>query len=213
MVGSGQNIQGGTGFRLTYRLTRADVAAYVYAPRELTPASIAMFMAILAATTLVAPLLLRAAGVPADDYEQGWGEPALAVAIGLVAWAVHCGITGLYRIVRVRRCPVLYAQTVLLTDELGVTIESQGQSQHYGWAEFGAIAVAREHVYLCLSPAQAIIVPQRAFDPPARMDEFARHAREAWRQAEAEAAAAGAPDPGLAPPERAGPASGPWRAL
>jgi hypothetical protein len=185
MSGSAESVRAGAGFHLVYCPMRGDIAAYVRTPVDLSPVSVSIFMAMLVAIALAAPMLLRELNVPPTYFDTAWKEGVLTLAIVGAAWALHGVALATYRLVRIRRCPIAAAELVLTADESGVTVTSGGQTRHHDWAEFGAVVEAPDHVFLCLTPLKAIIVPARAFARSEDKHAFAQYAREACRRADA----------------------------
>lgn len=169
----------GTQFRLTYRLTREDIAAYVALKRELPTGQKILFFILLLLTGGITAYVFDALG-----FEDSlWTTLAVAVVVPTVAWAIGWLTMRGLRALRVQRAPLQPNDTVLSADAGGVTVETAGLAVQHKWSAIGQVLATRGHVYLMYAPTRAIIVPARAFASADAMARFAAFADAASSEA------------------------------
>lgn len=169
----------GTSYRLTYRLTREDIAAYVALKRELPTGQKILFFIVLLLTGGITAYSLDALGVE----DNAWTTVAVAIVVPLIAWLLGALTMRGLRALSVQRAALQSFDTVLSTDAQGVTVESAGLAVRHKWSAIGNVLAAPGHVFLMMAKHRAIIVPARAFASRAAMESFAAYADAASQKA------------------------------
>jgi hypothetical protein len=172
-------------YELTYRLERADVAAFLRLRREIT--GWRKLLIFLPAFVLGGVYGLLRDSSPIAALVDSLGVWVILVVIALVAvWYVLVAIVmALVRAARVRRTVLPAGDTRLVADKAGVTVSADRGERRYSWREVPAVVLGAMHVFLLTAPRKAVIIPGRAFTGRAAMVRFSNFAEEASKHAEA----------------------------
>jgi hypothetical protein len=173
-------------YRLTYRLDRADIAAFAGLRRELR--GWRKFLFFLPAIVLGGAYgWFRDSSPAVSAFLDSLGAWTIFIVIALVGiWYVIVTLTmSLWRAVQVRRAALPAGETTLVADEAGIAASADGKEQHHQWRDVPAVTLGPAHVFLLTAPERAIIVPLRAFTNRTAMIRFYDFAEEASKHAEA----------------------------
>lgn len=170
-------------YQLRYSLTREDIAAFEFMPRELHGAEKLWLFAPVLACGAAAGLFedqLRAI-LPWDPGSR-WGQ-LLTV---LIAVAIGYGLSLLLLTMRVRRrianAPLPESATrVDVYPEALFVSQDDDENRSYVWSE-SAIVDTPGHVFITQGTRKPVIIPARAFDSLEAMRAFVSDAR-FWREA------------------------------
>ncbi len=174
-------------YDLTYRLTRADIAAWLGLRAELRG---------LAKLALLAPLIALGSALGyLEDTEVGQalglGEYWVQFAILLVAVVALYGFAALFMSLVRRRAIRLAAvppgEIHLVAGRAGVRVTHAGRTISHDWEEILAVTLGASHVFLATGPEAAIIVPESAFEDREHMLRFAVFADAAMHAASEQA--------------------------
>lgn len=176
-------------FQLRYSLTREDIAAFEFLPRELLG---------LEKIWLFGPLLACGAAVGFFEDELRtvlpW-DPATKggqIAIVVCAIAVGYGLSMVLLTARTRhrvRKASLPSSTAVDAFNDHVRIEQEGVTRTFAWRDV-TVTATDQHVFLQYTPGEAVIVPLRAFGDVASLCAFAEFADTAGRDPEEDGAGA-----------------------
>jgi len=178
-------------FDLTYRLTRADLAAWMGLRRELSG---------LAKLAVLAPMIaVGAAFGYLQDTETGlaiglgqtWVRYTVVFGAALALYAFVALFMSLVRARAIRLAAVPPGELHLVAGRAGLRLTHGGRTIAYDWNEILAVTLGKAHVFLATGPKDAIIVPQSAFEDAEHLLRFAVFADDAMTAAEARAEAAG----------------------
>lgn len=160
-------------YDLTYRLTRADIAAWLGLRTELRG---------LAKLAVLTPLIaLGAVFGYLEDTEMGQalglGNPWVNLPVlGVAVAALYGFITLFMTLVRnrtIRLAAVPPGEIHLVANRAGVRVTHAGRAVSHSWEEILAVTLGTAHVFLATAPQAAIIVPERAFENREHMLRFA----------------------------------------
>ncbi|MFK8253582.1 hypothetical protein [Ancylobacter terrae] len=174
-------------YDLTYRLTRADIAAWLALRTELRGfAKLAFF----------APLIALGAGIGyLEDTETGialglhneWMRYAIVFAAVVALYGFSIVFMSLVRRRATRRAAVPPGEVHLVASRAGVRVTHAGRTIAHTWDDILAVTLGKAHVVLATAPKAAIIVPETAFEDYEHMLRFAVFADEAMKAASARA--------------------------
>ncbi|MFG1302431.1 YcxB family protein [Xanthobacter sp. V3C-3] len=150
-------------FDLAYRLTRADIAAFLGRRMELRGAAkLALLAPLIGFGALLGYLEDTAAG-----QALGLGNQWIRLAVLFVAVAALYGFVTIFMsVVRTRTlrlATVPPGEIRVVASRAGVRVTHAGRTNSFGWDEILAVTLADAHVFLVTAPQEAIIVPLRAF--------------------------------------------------
>lgn len=150
-------------FDLTYRLTRADIAAWLGLRAELRGAAKLAFLAPLIAFGA----LLGYAEETEAGIALGLGNPWIRLAVLAAAVAALYGfatiVLSLVRARALRLAAVPPGEIHLVMNRAGVRMSHAGRTVSFGWDEILAATLGNAHVFLATAPKEAVIVPLTAF--------------------------------------------------
>lgn len=159
--------------RLTFRLTRDDIAAYERLPREFTrSATLAFFATIFACGMALAVFDEQLEGLVPETL-AGYSHIIFSVvagAIGFAAFTLALTLLSYWRIARAEYPP---EDTEIDVSEKNLKISDGRPVRILEWNSIARVIDAPAHVFLCLTPRNAVIVPLRAFQSVADMRAFA----------------------------------------
>lgn len=159
--------------RLTFRLTRDDIAAFERLPRELTRSGTLAFFATIGACGMALAIF--------DERLEGFVPETLSAyrhiifsvvagAIGFAAFSLALTLLSYWRIAQAEYPP---EDTEIEISEDNLKISDGRPARILEWNSVARVIDAPAHVFLCLTPRNAVIVPLRAFQSVADMRAFA----------------------------------------
>lgn len=169
-------------YRLIYAPQRDDVASFLLMPREVPMRRKWLFIGLLIACGMAAPILLDAFGVSEEVQDSGWTRLLAAIGIALAGWLVHTIVTSIGMTRRLRRLPAQMPEQTVTADEDSVTVETEAGVQSHRWADIGQVTRSADRVYICPDRDTAIIVPCRAFADRDDFNTFAAWSLEVFRR-------------------------------
>lgn len=170
-------------YDLTYRLTRADIAAWLGLRSELRGlAKLAFFAPFIALGAAVGYLEDTEAG-RALGLGEGWVQWAVILAAVAALFAFKVVFMTAVRNRSIRLAQVPPGDLHLLASRAGVRFTHGGRTLAYSWDEILTVTLGKAHVFLATGPRDAIIVPQTAFADREHMLRFAVFAEEAMKAA------------------------------
>lgn len=159
--------------RLTFRLMRDDIAAFERLPREFTRSgTLAFFATIFACGMTLAAFDERLDGLVPEtlaDYRH-IVFAIVAGAIGFAAFTLALTLLSYWRIAQAEYPP---EDTEIEVFERNLKISDGRPPRTLEWNSIARVIDAPAHVFLCLTPRNAVIVPLRAFHSVADMRAFA----------------------------------------
>lgn len=160
-------------YDLTYRLTRADIAARLALRAEWSGvAKLALLVPFIALGSALGYLEDTAFG-----QALGLGEYWVSFAVLVVAAAALYGFVAifmsLFRQRAIRLAAVPPGEIHLTASRAGVRQTHAGRTVAHRWDEILAVTLGTAHVFLATGPDAAIIVPERAFADREHMLRFA----------------------------------------
>lgn len=159
--------------QLTFRLTRDDIAAFERLPREFTRlGTLAFFATIFACGVVIAAFEEQLDGLVPETL-AGYSQFIFALvagAIGYVAFSLAQTLLSYWRIAQAEYPP---EDTKIEVSEQNLKIRDGRPARTLEWDSIARVIDAPAHVFLCLTPRNAVIVPLRAFHSVADMRAFA----------------------------------------
>lgn len=149
--------------KLSFRLTRADIAAYERLPREFSRADVLAFFAM---------FFMFEVGLGAFEDELGRIIPGaladyrhilLMLIAGVIAYCFVTLVLTLRTNWRIARAALPAHETEVDVLEAGLRVSEGGSVRDVGWALIAKVIETADHVFLCMTPRTALIVPLRAF--------------------------------------------------
>lgn len=171
-------------YQLRYSLTREDVAAFEFLPRELQGLEkLWLFGPVLACGALVGLFedQLRPY-LPWDPSTQG-GQIAIVACAILVGYGLSLLLLTARTRHRVRKAHVPSPSTVVDAFADHVRVEEDGVARTLAWRDV-TVTATDQHVFLQSAPGQVVIIPLRAFDGISDLRAFASFAEAAGRDPE-----------------------------
>lgn len=149
--------------KLSFRLTRADIAAYERLPREFSRASVLAFFSVF--------FLVGVALGAFEDELGGFVPQSLAeyrhilfmLAAALIAYGFITLVLTLWTNWRIARAALPVHETEVDVSEAGLRVTDGDSVRDFGWSLIAKVIETADHVFLCLSPRRALILPLRAF--------------------------------------------------
>lgn len=159
--------------KLSYRLTRDDIAAFERPPRSLSRSGALAFLLTFLAIVMVLAAqeddLRRFVPAALADFQN---LIAIALAVALAYGVVTVALTLLsYR--RIARVPLPSSEIEIEATEANLTVKVGSSSRILEWGLFARVIETPRHIFLCLTPRKAVIVPLRAFHCSDDMRAFA----------------------------------------
>jgi len=159
-------------FDLTYRLTRADIAAWLGLRTELRGAAKLAVLAL----PIAFGALLGYVEETESGIALGLGNPWIRLAILATAVAALYGFVTIFlslvRARTLRLAAVPPGEIHLVANRAGVRVNHAGRTVSLGWDEILAATLGTAHVFLATAPKEAIIVPLTAFADHGQMLRF-----------------------------------------
>ncbi|MBS0238826.1 MAG: YcxB family protein [Proteobacteria bacterium] len=159
--------------RLTFRLTRDDIAAFERLPRELTRSGTLAFFATIFACGMTLVAFEEQLGGFVPETLAGYSNIIFAVvagAIGFVAFSLALTLLSYWRI---SQAEYPSEDTEIEVFQYNLKISDGRPPRTLQWNSIARVIEAPAHVFLCLTPRNAVIVPLRAFHSVADMRAFA----------------------------------------
>lgn len=161
-----------------YQLTRDDLAAFEFLPRELIG---------MQKLWLYGPIILcgTAVGVFEDqlktilpwDPTTQWGQVGIVVLAIIVGYALSMILLTARTRRRIAQLSLPSTPTILDVDTDGFTVRDEGQPRAYAWSDV-TISQTPYHVFMSTNTRSPVIVPLRAFSSLEDMQNFAHLAEE-----------------------------------
>ncbi|CAA2143603.1 YcxB family protein [Hyphomicrobium sp. ghe19] len=159
--------------RLTFRLTRDDIAAYERLPRELTRSgALAFFATIFACGMALAVFGEQLEGLVPETL-AGYSHIIFSVVAGAIGFAVFSLALTLLSHWRIARAEYPPEDTEIEISEDNLKIRDGRPARILEWKSIARVIDTPAHVFLCVTPRNAVIVPLRAFQSVADMRAFA----------------------------------------
>ncbi|HVX35683.1 MAG TPA: YcxB family protein [Hyphomicrobium sp.] len=171
--------------KLSFRMTRADIAAYERLPREFSRAGVLAFFSV---------FFLTGMALGAFEDQLGGFVPAVllkyqhilfVLAAALIAYGVVTLALTLRTNWRIARATLPAHETEVDVSEAGLRITDGGSAQDLGWNLVGKVIETVDHVFLCFTPRTALILPLRAFASIEAKRDFADLSEDLSRAADA----------------------------
>jgi MFS family permease len=171
--------------KLSFRLTRADIAAYERLPREFSRASVLGFFGVF----FLIGIALGAFEDELNGYVPQWLADyqyfVLLLAAAVIAYAFITLVLTLRTNWRIARVALPAGETDVNVSQSGLRVTDGSLSRDFGWALVAKVIETADHVFLCLAPRTALILPLRAFASHDDKTAFADLSESLSRDAEA----------------------------
>jgi len=172
---------------LSFFLTRDDIAAFERLPREFSRSGTFAFFALF--------FLCGMALAIAEDEAGGFTPAFLAeyapIVSSIVAAAIAYAIVSLALTLRIHwriaKAEIPHAETQIEASELELKVTDGRPPRSLVWGQIARVIDAPAHVFLCLTPRNAVIVPLRAFQSIDEMRAFADLSETLSRRADGDA--------------------------
>lgn len=171
--------------KLSFRLTRADIAAYERLPREFSRGGVLAFFGVF--------FVIGAALGAFEDQLRAFVPQSLAdyshilliVAAAVIAYGFITLLLTLRTNWRIARAKLPSDETDIDVSEAGLRVTNGASVRDFGWALIAKVIDTADHVFLCLTPRTALILPLRAFASSDDKTAFADLSETLSRDAEA----------------------------
>lgn len=169
-------------YQLRYSLTREDIAAFEFQPRELAGAEkLWLFGPVLACGAAVGLFEDRLAPLLPWDPSSKPGQVLIVLCAIAVGYALSMLLLTLRARYRIAGAHVPSAATAIDAFADRLTVEQDGVARAFAWRDV-VVSASVAHVFLEYAPREAIIVPLRAFPDIAAMRSFAAYAEEMGKE-------------------------------
>jgi hypothetical protein len=173
--------------KLAFKLTRDDIAAFEHLPRDFSQlATLAFFATFFVAGMSLAMFEDQVREITpelfADYYEIISILAAAIVSYGIVTLALTLRTS--WRIARTELPP---EKTEIDVSDVDLRVRDGRPARTLGWRDIARVIEAPRHVFLCLTPRNAVIVPLRAFHSVDDMRAFADLSETLSRHADGDA--------------------------
>ena len=149
--------------KLSFRLTRADIAAYESLPREFSRGGVLAFFGVFFVLGAALGAFEDELGALVPQSLADYRHIVLAIAAAAVAYAFITLVLTLRTNWRIARAKLPSDETGIDVSEAGLRVTNGASVRDFGWALIAKVIETADHVFLCLTPRSAIIVPLRAF--------------------------------------------------
>lgn len=166
---------------LRYRLTRADIAAYERLPRELVGRDKLFLLGPALLGGLLWGVFEKEIGrlLPVDPHGP-WAFPLVVSALIAFAYGSSALMLTVRTWWRIRSARLPSTETVVEAWDDHFTVTEDARTRAYAW-EMVVVGGNDSHVFQCVSPREAVILPLRAFNSPEHMRSFLDFAEYAGR--------------------------------
>jgi len=170
-------------YDLTYRLSRADIAAWLGLRTELRGlAKLAFLAPLVALGAAIGYLEETETGIALGLYNE-WVRYGVVVVAVLALYGIGTLVMSVARNRAIRLAQVPPGEIHLVAGRGGVRVTHGGRTISHDWEEILAVTLGKAHVFLATAPKAAIIVPEAAFEDYEHMLRFAVFADEAMTAA------------------------------
>ncbi|WP_045834617.1 YcxB family protein [Hyphomicrobium sp. 99] len=173
--------------RLSFRLTRDDIGAYERLPRELTRSGTLAFFATVFACGVALALFEEQLDGLVPEKLAGYRQIIFAIIAGAIGFTAFSLALTLLTYWRIARTELPHGDTEIDVYEDHLKISADKPAQTLGWNAVARVIDTPAHVFLCLTPRNAVIVPLRAFHSVADMRAFADLSETLSRRADSDA--------------------------
>ncbi len=173
--------------KLSYRLTRDDVAAFERLPRELSgPGKLAFLLAFFAIVVVLATQEDHVRRFVPESLAEYQNIVAIVFAVVISYGAMTLALT-LLSYWRIARVQLPHSETEIEATEANLKLKDGSPSRILEWSLIARVIETPRHVFLCLTPRKAVIVPLRAFHSIDAMRAFADLSETLSRRADGDA--------------------------
>jgi hypothetical protein len=171
--------------KLSFRLTRADIAAYERLPREFSRAGVlAFFGAFFLTGSAIGAFEEQLDGLVPQSLAE-YRHILFILAAALIAYSVITLVLTLRTNWRIARAALPAHEMEVDVSEAGLRVTDGGSARDLGWNLIAKVIETSDHVFLCLTPRAALILPLRAFASRDDKSAFADLSEDLSRGAEA----------------------------
>ena len=149
--------------KLSFRLTRADIAAYERLPREFSRVGVLAFFGLFFLIGVALGAFEDQLGGLVPQSLAGYRHILFILAAALIAYGFVTLVLTLRTNLRIARAVLPAHETEVDVSEAGLRVTNGGLEQDFGWALIAKVIETADHVFLCLTPRTALILPLRAF--------------------------------------------------
>ncbi|MBS0235120.1 MAG: YcxB family protein [Proteobacteria bacterium] len=159
--------------RLSYHLTRADIAAYERLPREFTRAGTLAFFGAFFVCGMAVAAFEDQIGTLVPPSLADYRHIVLSVAAALLAYVICTLALTLRTNWRIAKARIPSNEIEIEASPSALQVRGGSAPRSLAWGSIARVISAPAHVFLCLTPRNALIVPLRAFRSAAHMHAFA----------------------------------------
>ncbi|MFT3732787.1 MAG: YcxB family protein [Hyphomicrobium sp.] len=173
--------------RLSYQLTRADVAAYERLPREFTRMGTLMFFGVFFVCGMGLALFDEEIAGILPSWLTDYRNIVSSIAAALLAYLI-CTIALTVRTNwRIAKADIPINEIEIEASQSDLQVSDGRAPRKLSWSSIARVIDTPAHVFLCLTPRSAVIVPVRAFSSADDMRAFADLSETLSRQADGDA--------------------------
>ena len=148
---------------LSFRLPRADIAAYERLPREFSRAGVLAFFGVFFVMGATLGAFEDVLGGYLPQWVGDYQHFVLIVAAAIIAYVFITLVLTLRTNWRIARATLPSGETSVDVSEAGLRGTNGAAVRDVGWALIAKVIETADHVFLCLTPRTALILPLRAF--------------------------------------------------
>jgi hypothetical protein len=149
--------------KLSFRLTRADIAAYERLPREFSRVGVLAFFSVFFVAGLTLGMFDDELSVFVPQALDGYRHILFVLAAALLAYGVIILALTLGTNWRIAQAALPAHETEIDVSEAGLRVADGAAPRDIGWNLIAKVIETADHVFLCLTPRTAVILPVRAF--------------------------------------------------
>jgi len=149
--------------KFSFRLTRADIAAYERLPQEFSRAGVLAFFGVFFVIGAVLGAFEDELGEYLPQWLADYRHLVLIFAAAVIAYAFITLVLTLRTNWRIARVALPAGETDVDVSDAGLLVTNGASVRDFGWALIAKVIETADHVFLCVTPRTALIVPLRAF--------------------------------------------------
>lgn len=173
--------------KLSFRLTRADIAAYERLPKEFSRAETLTFFGAFFFTGMTLGVFDEQLGGLIPAALLNYRHILFVLAAALIAYCVITVLLTLRTNWRIGRAALPTHETEVDVTAAGLRIADGGSARDFAWNLVAKVIETADHVFLCFTPRTALILPVRAFTSTEAKRDFADLSEDLSRAADADA--------------------------
>ncbi|MFA5957534.1 YcxB family protein [Hyphomicrobium sp.] len=159
--------------KLSFNLTRDDIAAFEHLPREFSRSGTLAFLATFFVTGMILAMFEDQVREVTPETLTAYYEIISVIIAAALAYGIVTLALTLLAYWRVSRAELPPSETEIDVSEADFSVRDGRPPRTVEWSNIARVIETPRHVFLCLTPRNAVIVPLRAFHSMDDMRAFA----------------------------------------